>query len=173
MIALLAAKKRPDLFNRLMLLGPSPCYIDQGDYVGGFTREGIDELLTFLEINQAGWSTNLAPMVMSNADRPELAAELEAFFCRNDPAIMHHFAGVLFLSDHREDLEGIAIPTLIMQCADDIVAPPEVGDFMHKALVNSALVVLDTHGHYPQMSHPEHVRRAVVDYLRTPARLAA
>lgn len=173
MIAILAAKQRPELFSRLMLLGPSPCYIDQDGYVGGFTREGVDELLAFLEINYAGWAASLAPMVMANAERPELAEELEAQFLRNNPDILHHFAGVIFRSDHRADLAGVTTPTLIMQCSDDIVAPLEVGEFMHNALPASSLIVLATHGHYPQMSDPNEVSRALIAYVGGSAKLAA
>lgn len=173
MIAILAAKRRPELFSRLMLLGPSPCYINGEDYVGGFSREDIDQLLAFLEINPAGWSANLAPAVMANPDRPDLATELEAFFVRNDPKILHHFASVVFLSDHRADLDGLRVPTLIMQCRDDIVAPLEVGDYMRARLPGSTLKVLDTQGHYPQLSHPVPVTEAIRDYLSRAARAVA
>ncbi len=173
MITVLAAKKRPDLFDQMMLLGPSPCYIDDGDYVGGFNREGIEELLAFMAINQEGLAANLAPMVMRNEDRPELAAELEAFFCRNDPDIFHHFAGVLFFSDHRADITGFEHPCLIMQCQDDIVAPVEVGLFMHDVMPGSELMVLDTFGHYPQLSSPDVVTHAVSCYLSRARQLAA
>jgi sigma-B regulation protein RsbQ len=173
MMAVLAARRCSELFDRLMLLGASPCYVNHEDYTGGFSREDINDLLAFLEINPAGWSANLTPMVMANAERPELAAELEAFFVRNDPKIMHHFACAVFLSDHRADLEGLKVPTLIMQCRDDIVAPLEVGDYMHAKLPNSTLKVLDTHGHYPQLSHPGPVTDAIRDYLNGAARAAA
>lgn len=165
MIALLAAKKRPDLFDRLMLLGPSPCYINNGDYIGGFERAGIDELLDFLELNHEAWAAQMAPAVMGHADRPELAAALEVYFRSNDPAIAHHFARTIYMSDHRADMAGITTPCLIMQCADDIVAPVEVGDYLHRQLTNSQLVVLDTQGHYPQFSAPTKVTAAIQAYL--------
>ncbi len=165
MIALLASIKRPDLFERLMLLGPSPCYLNLDGYDGGFDREGIDELLGFLEINLEGWATQLAPMVMANPDRPELTAELEAYFVRNDPDIAHHFANVVFLSDHRGDLARVPVPSLIMQCRDDIIAPMNIGDFMHAAMPQSELVVLDTQGHYPHLSAPDVVAAALRRYL--------
>ena len=173
MIAILASRRRPDLFERLMLLGPSPCYLNLNGYNGGFDREGIDELLGFLAINFEGWATHLAPLVMSNADRPELTAELEAYFVRNDPEIAHHFANVVFLSDHRHDLDGVTTPALIMQCRDDIIAPMAVGDFMHDALPDSELVVLDTQGHYPHLSAPEAVAEALHGYLGRHMALAA
>jgi sigma-B regulation protein RsbQ len=173
MISLLAAKKRPEMFGRLMMLGPSPCYIDTDDYIGGFTAEGIDELLAFLQLNHASWSAFLAPRVMGNDDRPELAAELEGFFTRSDPEIIHHFANVLFHIDHRADLAGMTAPCLIMQCQDDIVAPLEVGDYLHAHLESSQLVVLDTRGHYPQLSAPDKVVRAMKNYLNVAHRAAA
>jgi len=173
MIALLAARRRPDLFERLMLLGPSPCYLNVDNYEGGFDRDSIGELLAFLEINFAGWANHLAPLVMANPERPELAAELEAYFVRNDPDIAHHFANVVFLSDHRDDLAGVATPSLIMQCRDDIIAPMGVGSYMHAALARSELVVLDTHGHYPHLSAPEVVADALHRYLDRHEALAA
>ena len=166
MVALLAASKRPELFDRLLLLGPSPCYIDRDDYTGGFTQAGIDELLAFLQLNHEAWAATMAPVVMANADRPELASELELYFRANDPEIAHHFAKVVYTSDHRADLGAVRNRALIMQCADDVVAPVEVGEFMHSQIPNSRLVVLDTHGHYPQFSAPETVRDAINDYLQ-------
>lgn len=165
MIALLAVKKRPDLFDRLMLLGPSPCYINDGDYYGGFERNGIDELLAFLELNHEAWAAQMAPVVMGNSDRPELAAALEVYFRNNDPAIAHHFARTVYYSDHRADLAGMTTKCLIMQCADDIVVPIEVGEYLQSHLVNSELVVLDTEGHYPQFSAPAKVMAAIQAYL--------
>ena len=173
MIAMLASIKRPDLFERLMLLGPSPCYLNLPGYDGGFDRDGIDELLAFLEINLEGWATQLAPMVMANADRPELTAELEAYFVRNDPDIAHHFANVVFLGDHRADLPHVPVPTLIMQCRDDIIAPMNIGTFMHDAMPQSELVVLDTQGHYPHLSAPDTVAAALRHYLGRYTALAA
>jgi sigma-B regulation protein RsbQ len=173
MIAMLASIKRPDLFERLMLLGPSPCYLNLPGYEGGFDRAGIDELLGFLEINLEGWATQLAPMVMANADRPELTAELESYFVRNDPDIAHHFANVVFLGDHRADLPKVTVPTLIMQCRDDIIAPMNIGDFMHAAMPQSELVILDTQGHYPHLSAPDTVAAALHRYLDAHIALAA
>jgi len=173
MIAMLASIKRPDLFERLMLLGPSPCYLNLDGYEGGFDRAGIDELLGFLEINLEGWAMQLAPMVMANPDRPELTAELEAYFVRNDPEIAHHFANVVFLGDHRADLPKVTVPTLIMQCRDDIIAPMNIGTFMHAAMPASELVVLDTQGHYPHLSAPDTVAAALRRYLGRYTALAA
>ena len=165
MIAVLAAAKRPELFGRLVLLGPSPCYINQDGYAGGFSRKDIDELLAFLQLNHQAWSASMAPVVMANPDRPELAAELEQYFRANDPDIAHHFARVIYTSDHRADLAAVTHPTLILQCADDVVAPVAVGAFMHAQMRNSRLTVLDTHGHYPQFSAPHIVRDAMAGFL--------
>lgn len=164
-IALLAAKRRPALFERLILLGPSPCYINDGDYVGGFDRAGLDELVDFLRINHAGWSEQMAPIIMGNPERPELAAELEASFCRNDPVIAHLAAKVAFLSDHRSDLAGVTTPTLIVQSDDDVVAPVSVGRFMHAAMPGSTLVVLRAGGHCPHLSAPALVAETINAYL--------
>lgn len=165
MIACLAAGKRPDLFSRLMLLGSSPCYLNLDDYQGGFDREGIDELLAFLEMSLQGWSSYLAPLVIGNAHRPELTAELESYFTANDPDIMHDFARVIFLSDHRANLGAVTTPTLVMQCLDDIIAPLQVGAFLHEHIQGSDHVVLNTQGHYPHLSDPDTVRTAMTAWL--------
>ena len=164
-IALLAARRRPALFQRLILLGPSPCYVDDGDYVGGFDRAGLDEMLDFLRINHAGWSAQMAPVIMGNPERPELAAELQASFCRNDPVVAHLSAKVAFLSDHRSDLAGVNTPTLIVQSDDDVVAPVSVGRYMHAALPQSTLVVLRAGGHCPHLSAPALVAATINAYL--------
>jgi len=176
MIALLAAKKRPDLFSHLMLLGASPCYTNSDGYTGGFSAGDIDELLAFLAINHAGWAAQMAPLVMANPDRPELSVELEGLFVRNAPDILHHFAHVIFRSDYRADIAGIQTPCLVMQCQDDVVVPFEVGLFLNHALSASELVILDTHGHYPQLSSPGVVVEAMrcwLDRHREPERRRA
>ncbi len=174
MIALLAAKKRPDLFDRVMLLGASACYLNlPPEYLGGFDRAGVDELLAFLEINLEAWSAHLAPMVMANAERPELTDELQSYFVRNDPDIAHHFAKVIFLSDHRAEVAGIAARSLVIQCNDDIIAPATAGAFLHAVLPQSDLVVLDTQGHYPHLSAPAKVTETLSAWLGTSRALAA
>lgn len=173
MIALLAAGKRPDLFRRVMTLGASPCYLNLDDYQGGFDREGIEELLAFLEMSLQGWSSYLAPLVMGNAERPELTAELESYFVGNDPDIMHDFARVIFLSDHRADLAAVTTPTLIMQCTDDIISPPQVSEFMQAYIPGSDRIVLDTRGHYPHLSDPDKVREAMRVWLSDATQKAA
>src|SRR5215213_2844326 len=147
MIGVLAAAAEPERFGRLVLIGPSPRYIDDEGYVGGFTREDIDGLLESLESNYLGWSSAMAPAIMGNADRPELGEELTNSFCRTDPRIAAHFARVTFLSDNRADLPHVTIPTLVLQCSDDALAPTSVGAYVDAAVPDSRLVVLEATGH--------------------------
>jgi sigma-B regulation protein RsbQ len=165
MIGVLAAKMRPDLFSHLILVGPSPRYIDDANYVGGFTRDGVEELLQFLENNHLGWSAAMAPAIMGNPDRPELSAELENSFCSTDPEIARQFARVTFLSDNRADLKEVTTPTLVLQCSEDVIAPYSVGDFCRDNLANSRLIVLRATGHCPHLSSPEETVAAIKLYL--------
>ncbi|MBW3591141.1 MAG: alpha/beta hydrolase [Actinobacteria bacterium] len=166
MIGALAAIKQPERFARLVLVCPSPRYIDDGTYVGGFSEQDIDELLESLESNYLGWSSAMAPVIMANADRPELSEELEASFCRADPKIARQFAEVTFLSDNRADLPHVAAPCLVLQCSKDAIAPVSVGEYVHATLPNSAYVVLDATGHCPNLSAPEATTRAIDAFLR-------
>ncbi|HYI40359.1 MAG TPA: alpha/beta hydrolase [Allosphingosinicella sp.] len=161
MIGILAARAAPELFGRLVLIGPSPCYINDGDYRGGFERSDIEELMTFMDSNFLGWSAALTPQIMGNADRPELAEELNNSFCRTDPDIAKKFARVTFLSDNRSDLEGVTLPVLILQCSDDLIAPDSVGAYVHSRLPNSDLVTLKATGHCPNLSAPEETVEAI------------
>ena len=168
MIAVLAANREPDRFAKLVLLTPSPCYIDDEDYRGGFSREDIDELLEALESNYLGWSATMAPVIMGNPDRPELGEELTNSFCRTDPAIARVFARATFLSDNRADLAKVSMPTLILQCSNDAIAPPEVGQFTHDQIAGSHLVTLDATGHCPQLSAPEATTAAITAFVDSP-----
>jgi sigma-B regulation protein RsbQ len=165
MIGALAAIERPELFEKLVMIGPSPCYINDGEYIGGFERADIDGLLEALENNHLGWSATMAPLIMGNAERPELSAELEASFCRTNPFFAQHFARVTFLSNNRADLPRIKTPTLILQCQSDAIAPAAVGEYCHKHIPNSQFVVLDATGHCPQMSAPQKVIEAMRTFL--------
>jgi sigma-B regulation protein RsbQ len=167
MIGVLAAKKAPGLYSKLVLVGPSPSYINDGDYVGGFGRPDIEELLVFMDSNFLGWSSMLAPQIMGNAERPELAEELANSFCRSDPDIAKHFARVTFLSDNRADLEGFDVPSLILQCADDVIAPDCVGEYVHSKIEGSTLVRLDANGHCPNLSAPDETAAAIQAWLGT------
>jgi sigma-B regulation protein RsbQ len=165
MIGILAAKKAQELFESLVLVGPSPRYIDEGEYVGGFSKEQIGELLDFLDSNHMGWSQAMAPVIMGNADRPELGEELTDSFCRTDPDIAKRFARTTFLSDNRADLDGIDARVLILQCRDDVIAPIAVGEYVHRAIPGSELVVLDATGHCPNLSAPAQTIAAIEAFL--------
>jgi sigma-B regulation protein RsbQ len=165
MIGVLAAKRERERFDRLVLVGPSPRYIDDDGYVGGFRAEDIDGLLESLESNYLGWSAAMAPVIMGNEGRPELGEELTNSFCRADPKIARHFAGVTFLSDNREDLRDLDVPTLILQCSSDVIAPLEVGQYVHRALPRSELVVMNATGHCPNLSAPEETIAAIKAFL--------
>jgi sigma-B regulation protein RsbQ len=161
MIGVIAATKAPDMFSRLVLVGPSPRYINDGDYVGGFSAAQIEELLEFLDNNHMGWSQAMAPMIMGNSERPELGEELVNSFCRTDPEIAKHFARTTFMSDNRADLAQVKAKSLILQCSDDIIAPNCVGEYVHKHLPNSELVVMRATGHCPNLSAPDETIAAI------------
>ncbi len=165
MIGIMAASKSPGLFQSLVLVAPSPSYIDDGDYTGGFTRAQIEELLESLDSNHLGWSASMAPVIMGNPDRPELGEELSNSFCRTDPKIARHFAGVTFLSDARDILADCTAPCLILQCSNDVIAPIAVGEYLHEKLPGSKLVVLNATGHCPNLSAPEETVAAIEDFL--------
>ncbi len=165
MIGVLASIRRPDLFAHLVLIGPSARYIDDGDYVGGFTDEDIDGLLGSLDSNYLGWSAQVAPMIVGNEDRPELGQELTESFCRTDPDIQRRFARVTFLSDNRDDLASVATPCLVLQCRTDIIASEAVGRFVHEHLPTSTFVMLDASGHCPNLSAPDMTADAIECYL--------
>lgn len=154
MIGMLAAIKAPELFAANVMIGPSPSFINDGNYVGGFERSDIEDLLTTLDNNYLGWSSNMAPAIMGAPDRPELADELTNSFCRTDPDIAQHFAHITFLADHRADLARVTTPTLIIQSNDDLLAPIAVGEYMHDAISESTLAIVDNVGHCPHLSAP-------------------
>lgn len=154
MIGMLANIARPDLFQAQIMVGPSPCYINDGDYFGGFERSDIESLLQTLESNYLGWSRNMAPAIMGAPDQPELAEELTNSFCRTDPAIARQFARVTFLSDHRADLPKLQAPTLVLQCSDDLIAPRAVGEYLQRTIPDCTLRVVENVGHCPHLSAP-------------------
>jgi sigma-B regulation protein RsbQ len=168
MIGVLAARTAPERFAHLILVGPSPRYIDDPDtgYVGGFTAGDIDELLESLGSNYLGWSTAMAPVIMGNAGRPELGEELTNSFCRADPDIQRRWARATFLSDNRADLAAVTTPCLVLQCSDDVIAPESVGRYVHEQLPQSELVVLGATGHCPNLSAPDETAEAIETYLR-------
>ncbi len=165
MIGMLADLKAPGTFAAHMMIGPSPCYINDGDYVGGFTREDIDSLLDTLESNYLGWASNMAPAIMGVPERPELGAELTASFCRTDPDIAKQFAQVTFLSDNRRDVARLQTPTLVIQSSDDLIAPLAVGNYMQRTLPKGTLRVVTNTGHCPHLSAPGASCDAMEDFL--------
>ncbi len=164
-IGMLANLADPKRFAAQIMIGPSPCYINDGDYVGGFERKDIDGLLDTLESNYLGWSSNMAPAIMGAPEQPELAVELTNSFCRTDPEIAKQFARVTFLSDHRADLPKLQTPTLILQCTDDIIAPVSVGQYMQKVLPQSTLAMIENVGHCPHLSAPSASCEAIDRFL--------
>lgn len=161
MIGIIAANKAPDIFKALVLVGPSPYYITEDNYNGGFTRDQIDELLESLDSNHMGWSMTMAPAIMGNPDREELGQELAESFCRTDPDIAHHFARTTFLSDSRKILAQVSVPTLILQCSQDIIAPQDVGEYIHAQIPGSKLVLMRATGHCPNLSAPGETLEAI------------
>ncbi|MFJ2651467.1 alpha/beta fold hydrolase [Streptomyces sp. NPDC087420] len=166
MIGVLAANREPEHFEKLVLLTPSPCYLDDGEYRGGFSAEDIDELLESLDSNYLGWSGAMAPVIMGNPERPELGEELTNSFCRTDPAIARAFAHTTFRSDNRGDLPGVSVPTLVAECSDDAIAPTGVGAFVQAQIKGSRLVTLEATGHCPQLSAPEATAAAITAFVR-------
>jgi sigma-B regulation protein RsbQ len=167
MIGALAAAEQPERFARLVLVGPSPRYIDDEPYVGGFTLDDIEGLLDSMDSNYLGWSSAMAPVIMGNDDRPELGEELTNSFCRADPEIARHFARVTFTSDNRADLARVRTPSLVLQCSDDAIAPVAVGEYVDAQLADSRLVLLDASGHCPNLSAPEETIAAIKAFLAT------
>jgi sigma-B regulation protein RsbQ len=170
MVGVLAANREPERFARLVLIGPSPRYVNDGGYVGGFERADIEGLLETMDKNYIGWAIYLAPAIMQNAERPELGQELTESFCSTDPVLARRFAEVTFFSDNRADLSGLRVPALVLQCSQDIIAPLEVGEYVHRALPQSTLRVMQATGHCPHMSAPDETIALIKDYLAAGAR---
>ena len=165
MTGVLAAQQAPELFGALVMVGPSPRYVDDEGYTGGFSRTDVQGLLDSLEANHLGWSATMAPVIMGNPDRPELGQELTNSFCRTDPEIARQFARVTFLSDNRADLSSVAVPTLVLQCSQDVIAPEAVGRYVHEQLPGSRLVLMAATGHCPNLSAPEETTAAIRAFL--------
>ncbi|NJR65711.1 MAG: alpha/beta hydrolase [Leptolyngbyaceae cyanobacterium CRU_2_3] len=165
-VGILSSIQSPRHFEHLIFIGPSPCYInDLPDYVGGFERKDIEDLLDIMEKNYIGWASFLAPILMKNEDQPHLTRELEESFCSTDPVIAKRFAEVTFYSDNRSDLPQVTVPSLILQCAEDTIAPVEVGDYLHRHLSKSTLKQMQATGHCPHMSHPQETIHLIQEYL--------
>jgi len=167
MIGVLAAIEEPHRFSKLVLVSPSPRYTDDGDYRGGFAPSDIEEMLESLDSNYLGWSSAMAPVIMGNPDRPELGQELAESFCRTDPRIARRFAHVTFTADNRADLSRVTVPTLVLQCTEDVIAPVSVGEYVADTIPGARMVLLDATGHCPNLSAPEATTAAIADFLRT------
>ncbi len=165
MIGILASIQAPELFNELVLVGPSPRYIDDGDYVGGFSKAQIEELLEFLDDNHMGWSAAMGPVIMGNPDRPELTEELVNSFCRTDPDIAKAFARVTFMSDNRRDLPKVTARSLVIQSKEDVIAQQRVGEYVRDAIPKADMVVIDATGHCPNLSAPDEVIEAIQRFV--------
>jgi sigma-B regulation protein RsbQ len=168
MIGALASIRQPDRFDDLIMIGPSPRYINDDGYVGGFAASDVDELLDALESNYLGWSSKMAPVIMGRPDRPELGEELTNSFCRTDPAIARQFARTTFLGDNRDDLPRVPARTLVLQCAADAIAPDAVGQYVHDRLPRSVLVRMQATGHCPNLSAPAETIAAMQAFLASP-----
>lgn len=165
MIGLLASIQHSDYFKKLIMIGPSPCYLNDDGYRGGFERSDIAELLDMMEMNFTGWASYMAPIAMSNPDQPALTQELKQTFIAADPIIAKEFAEVTFLSDHRSELPKVSVPSLIIQCSEDSIVPISVGDYLHQHLKNSTLQLMEAKGHYPHISHPNETIQCIADFL--------
>ncbi|MEU3509452.1 alpha/beta hydrolase [Streptomyces longwoodensis] len=165
MTGVLAAARAPERIGALVMVGPSPRYIDDEGYRGGFSAADIDELLDSLESNYLGWSAVMAPVIMGNPERPELGDELKNSFCATDPDMARVFARTTFLSDSRDDLKTVSVPTLVLECTEDVIAPREVGAFVHRSIPGSTLLTLEATGHCPHLSAPEATNEALRTFL--------
>jgi sigma-B regulation protein RsbQ len=169
MIGLLASIAEPKYFSRLVMVGPSPCYINDENYTGGFERKDIEGLLNTMDQNYIGWANYMAPAIMGHPNEPQLGEELAESFCSTDPHIARRFAEATFFSDNRRDLQQSPVPSLILQCSNDIIAPLEVGAYLDHHLPQSTLRVMEATGHCPHMSEPEETIRLIKDYISTAA----
>jgi sigma-B regulation protein RsbQ len=165
MVGVLAANRAPERFSRLIMVGPSPRYVNDEGYVGGFERADIEGLLDLMDKNYIGWASFLAPVIMKNDERPELTQELQESFCSTEPKITRRFAETTFFADNRADLGQVRVPSLIMQCSEDAIAPIEVGNYLHRTLPQSTLRLMKATGHCPHISHPEETIEAIKSYL--------
>lgn len=166
MMGVLASIQDSSRFSQLVLVGPSPRYVDEGSYRGGFSQQDIDALLDTLDANYLGWSEAMAPVITGNPDRPEIGNELTTLFCATDPAIARQFARVTFLSDNRRDLADVTVPTLVLQCSEDVIAPAEVGQFVHEHISGSTLVTLRATGHLPSLSGPDELAAVIRTHVQ-------
>jgi sigma-B regulation protein RsbQ len=165
-IGLLASLQHPEYFSGLIMIGPSPCYLNEPpEYYGGFEKEDLTGLIDMMDKNYIGWATMFASTITNNPERPDVAGELEHRFCSTDPVIARKFAEACFFADNREDLQNVTVPSLIMQCADDVIAPAAVGEYMNRHIPGSTITYMNATGHCPHMSHPEETYQLIREYL--------
>ena len=166
MIGILAANKKPEYFDKLILIGPSPRYLNDEGYVGGFERKDLEDLFEFMDSNYLGWSSTMAPAIMGNPGRPDLGQFLTTSFCTTDPDIARSFARATFFSDNREDLKNVSTPSLTLQCSHDIIAPEQVGEFVQQHTPANTLYMMEATGHCPHISAPEETIKAIKEFLK-------
>lgn len=165
-IGMLASIQDPKLFKKLIMIGPSPYYLnDPPNYKGGFEKEDLEGLINMMELNYIGWANYLSKVIMKNPERPQLSKELEESFCSTDPVIAREFAIATFFSDYRDCLRQVEVPSLILQCSDDAIAPQTVGNYMQQHMPNSQLRLMKATGHCPHMSHAEETIELIREYL--------
>jgi sigma-B regulation protein RsbQ len=165
MVGALVAVQAPNRFKSMVMVCPSPCYLNDGDYRGGFEKADIEDMIDTLNSNYLGWSSSITSVIMGNADKPALTEELTNSFCQHDPAIAKNFAKVTFTGDHRAILPKITTPTLILQVSQDLIAPVAVGEYVHQHIKNSKMAVIEGTGHCPHLSHPSETITHIKTYL--------
>lgn len=166
MIGMLAAIERPEIFEKIIMIGPSPCYLNKSDgFQGGFEESDVWELLELMEINFSGWASYMAPTTMGDDATQELKDGLRDVFVSTNPKIAREFAEVTFFSDYRSRLSELTVPTLIVQCSEDSIVPLHVGEYLHENLGNSELKVMQAKGHYPHISHPVETVELITNFL--------
>lgn len=165
MIGALASIRRPELFAQLIMVCPSPRYIDDGDYRGGYSAEDVRGLLAAIEANQPSWAAALAPAVTARDDRPEVVDSVRRLFAATPAKVATHFARVVFFSDVRHRLAEIPVPCTIIQSQGDIICPPHIGAYLHERIPASELVQLETSGHFVHLTEPELVSALIAQRL--------
>ena len=166
-IASIAAIELPDIIKKIVMVCPSPCFLNiPPDYQGGFEKSDLTELIALMDKNYIGWANYLAPLVMGNSQSPALIGELSGSFCSTDPLVAKTFANATFFSDHRAILKNIPCPVLILQSSSDTLASVNVGQYMADNIVQSEMAVIKAEGHCLHMTHPEIVSQYIIDYVK-------
>ncbi|WP_334063868.1 alpha/beta fold hydrolase [Alteromonas genovensis] len=165
-IGMHAAIERPDLISKLIMICPSPCFLNlPPDYMGGFEKDDLEELINLMDKNYLGWASYFAPLVVGEGHDESVKQEMEDSFCSTDPSYAKPFAKATFFADDRYLMPKLGTPTLILQSQDDSLASVEVGRYMNKAIEHSKLIVLEAKGHCLHMTTPEQVACAIGEFL--------